>query len=135
VIGVDEENNLGDPTLWPSDHPLSIDNPNFDHWDWNKGYVFMKVEGLGDAADPMTGSADSTLIYHIGTQVFARTVTIPTTVSLVEGGSAMYHIEVDVKEIFNGLNLVEDRDTHTGNNMPLAGEIADNFAVAVRAHE
>jgi len=135
VVGVDEETNLSDPTLWPSDHVLSIDYPTFDHWDWNKGYVFMKVEGNVDGSTPMTGTADSTLIYHVGTQNFARTVTIPTTVSLAEGGTSMYHIEIDVKDIFTGLDMGVDFDTHTGNNMPLATEVADNFANAITAHE
>lgn len=135
VIGVDEEANLGDPSLWPSDHPLSIDNPDLDHWDWNKGYVFMKVEGNVDGSDPMSGTADSSVVYHVGLQNFARTITIPTTITLAEGGTSMFHCQVDVEAIFNGLDLTEDFDTHTGNNMPLATEVADNFAAAVTAEE
>ncbi len=135
TIGIDQETNTSDPTLWPSDNVLSIDYPTFDHWNWNMGYVFMKVEGSVDGSTPMSGSTDSTMIYHIGTENFARTIDIPTTVSLVEGGTAMFHIDVDVKDIFTGLDMSTDFDTHTGNNMPLAALVADNFAVAVRAEE
>lgn len=135
VIGVEEEANLSDPSLWPSDHALSIDNANFDHWNWNKGYVFMKVEGNVDGSTPQTGSADSSVVYHVGTQSFARTITIPTTVSLAEGGTTMYHCQVDVEAIFNGLDMAADFDTHTGDNMPLATSVADNFVTAVTAEE
>ncbi len=135
VVGVDEEANLSDPSLWPSDHPLSIDNPTFDHWSWNTGYIFSKLEGNVDGSTPQTGSADSSFVYHVGMQNFARTVTISSTVTLAEGGTTMFHIEVDVEALFAGLDMTSDFDTHTMNNMPLATSVADNFVTAIAAEE
>ena len=131
VLGVDETSNTGDPSIWPDDHVLSINYPTFDHWNWNMGYVFMKLEGMVDGSATQTGTADSTLVYHVGTQTMARTVTINSTVTIAEGGTGMFHIDVDLKDVFEGLDMTQDLDTHTGNNVPLATQVADNFVNAI----
>ena len=43
-IGVDQENNHKDPTLWPPTHPLSPQLPTM-HWGWAAGYRFCTLEG------------------------------------------------------------------------------------------
>ncbi len=43
-IGVNEEVNHADPSLWPSDHPLFPKLPSM-HWGWTGGYRFVAMEG------------------------------------------------------------------------------------------
>ena len=43
-IGVDQDNNHGDPSAWDASHPLSPKSPSM-HWGWNAGYRFVAMEG------------------------------------------------------------------------------------------
>lgn len=45
-IGVDEDHNHLDPTIWPADHPLAPQFPSM-HWGWASGYRFVALEGYG----------------------------------------------------------------------------------------
>lgn len=43
-VGVDPGVNNGDPSLWPSTHPLAPKFPSM-HWGWAAGYRFVALEG------------------------------------------------------------------------------------------
>ena len=45
-IGVHSPVNNGDPSLFPSTHPLAPKNPSM-HWGWASGYRFLVYEGEG----------------------------------------------------------------------------------------
>ncbi len=49
AVGVDEQANHGDPTLWDSDHALAPQVPSM-HWGWASGYRFVAFEGMSGAA-------------------------------------------------------------------------------------
>jgi len=66
-IGVDQENNHKDPTLWPSTHPLSPQIPTM-HWGWTAGYRFCTLEGYAGAK----GFTPSTKfeVHSVGDQLY-----------------------------------------------------------------
>ncbi len=47
-IGVPKIPNGGDPSVYPSNHPLAPQNPSM-HWGWAAGYRFLVYEGVGGA--------------------------------------------------------------------------------------
>lgn len=53
-IGIDEDTNHADPSLYEVDHPLALQEPSM-HWGWAGGYRFIVVEGnTGDTfEDPV----------------------------------------------------------------------------------
>lgn len=48
-IGVDQETNHLDPSLYPMGHPLAPKFPSM-HWGWAAGYRFVAIEGFGGAS-------------------------------------------------------------------------------------
>lgn len=42
--GINPDYNHLDPTLYPSGHPLALENPSM-HWGWTAGYRFLAIEG------------------------------------------------------------------------------------------
>ena len=45
-IGIEEDLNHADPTLWGAQHPLGPKSPSM-HWGWAGGYRFIALEGNG----------------------------------------------------------------------------------------
>ena len=46
-IGVAQEINHNDPSLWYASHPLAPQIPSM-HWGWSAGYIFVALEGMID---------------------------------------------------------------------------------------
>jgi hypothetical protein len=65
-LGVQNALNHSDPTLFPTNSDLNIINANDMHWDWNPGYIFVKVEARVDTIPDATENFDHNVVYHIG---------------------------------------------------------------------
>ena len=127
TLGLDSAINHSDPTTYPATNPLSIQSPGI-HWDWNSGYIFMKVEGNVDTTLAANGPLDFQYFYHIGMDNFKRTIDFSTSAFTVASGSD-YEIglEFDLLKMLNNVDMRTENVTHTMNNMPLAMKIADNW--------
>lgn len=132
-IGVSDPANTSDPSTWPDDHALSSSSATHDHWSWNSGYVYIKIEGMVDGSAGMNEPVDDDFIYHVGTENFLRSVSISHDLTLAEGGEGTLHLMVDVEKFFDGLDMTADFDTHTMNDMPLANKVANNVAASIMA--
>lgn len=79
------------------------------YWTWNSGYIFLKLEGLSQAAPSSQGNA---FFYHIGgyggfstkTINNLKTITLdmPTTATLRTDMTPTAHILADVLKVFDG---------------------------------
>lgn len=65
-LGVQHSLNHSDPTLFPTNSDLNIINANDMHWDWNPGYIFVKVEARVDTIPDAVENFDHNIVYHIG---------------------------------------------------------------------
>lgn len=65
-IGVDASVNHNDPSAFSASSWLNISNSNDMHWDWNPGYIFMKVEARVDTIPDGTALFDHFVIFHCG---------------------------------------------------------------------
>jgi len=78
-VGVDTTNNGQTEenfTTRSSDDPLSIQDPKM-HWNWNMGYIFVKLEGVFD--NDGDGTPETGFEYHVGTNSMLRNVDLTTS--------------------------------------------------------
>ncbi len=134
-IGIDEVTNSQSETdfaSWPANHPLAAQSPSM-HWNWLSGYIFLKLEGLVDTDDD--GTPDAPLVAHTGTNNLRQNITLTIHQEVDE---AMNHVmlEFDLAKLLDGIDIVNDNVTHTGDNIGLATDIMNNFqdAFAVSHH-
>jgi len=131
AIGVDPSLNNGDPSVYPEEHPLSIYTG--EHWGWNTGYIFFKLEGRFDT----TGTA-STLtdffLFHIGTNQLYLEKEFTKSFS-AEGDTTRLRVILDADKLFysatDTIDLATDPNTQTTDNFPLAERMKNTLSEAL----
>ncbi len=105
-------------------------------WDWNTGYIFLKLEGTSPAA-PVNATGQHNYVFHIG--LFGRNGTPNNlrTVSLMFGGQeampattgiSTVQIRADVQKIFDGKTRLSLAQTPDIMISPKSAEVATNYA-------
>lgn len=110
-LGLDSGINHGDPTVWPSDHPL---NPNLTglHWGWSGGYIFHAFEGMYKATDTTSSSGFS---FHTATMEFVSEYFLPINFE-IGSNSVKATVVADAKQYFenpNGIVLKDKAVSHS----------------------
>jgi hypothetical protein len=113
------------------------------YWSWNSGYIFVKVEGTSPQAPLNSSTGARTLEYHTGlfggkdspTLNNLKKVTITSTAesARVRDGhtgeeAPMFHLYVDVLEMFTTPNTFKVSDEPTSHAGPFSQKIAENYA-------
>lgn len=132
-IGVDAATNSQSETDFterPADDPLALQVPEKMHWNWNVGYIFLKINANVDTDGD--GTPETYTEYHLGTDNLLTTVTLADD-ALVQDGEIDLRFQLD--QLFSSIDLSTAGATHVMDNMPLAMEIADNYALAFRLNE
>lgn len=65
-IGVNPTDNHADPAAFANDNPLNITIADDMHWNWNPGYIFLKIEAKVDTLDDGNALFDHNVVLHIG---------------------------------------------------------------------
>lgn len=129
AVGVDSTLNFKDPSEYPSAHPLSIFNGS--HWNWNTGYIFLKIEGNIDTVPYGSGSLDKAFLYHTGTLPLYREVQLNEGFTVPEDGSYLYPVRVDVNRFFyndtDTMDVMNENFTHTIGAFHIAEKITNFF--------
>lgn len=111
-LGVDERWNHEDPASFENDHPLGFDH-NSNHWSWNNGYIFYKIEGNYSTKDD--GVLDGSFLFHMGTDELYKTISLNKEINIETNGTAEVVLNVDLKNIFfeeGGLDLKTEFRSH-----------------------
>jgi hypothetical protein len=126
-LGVRQDLNGSDPSIFEANHPLSY-NSNM-YWSWATQYIFVKFEGW-----VKDGSNDVSWFIHTGTSVLYRpNVVIEKAIKVEAGKENTVFITLNFDKAFslpNALDLVEDGKSHTEDNFELAKNFSDNLKVA-----
>ena len=133
-IGLDAEQNAGNPTGYPNGHPLSISQNTY--WDaWGK-YKFFMIEGKGDWDGD--GTLSNIYGYHTGFDVCYRELIFDKQLNLSRYNdiAELINVEFEVNDIFFGQDTVDMKinpswhgDTST---IETALILSDNFKDAIK---
>jgi hypothetical protein len=98
-------------------------------WGSTLKYTNIKIEGL---VKPNGSNTFYPLMYHVGTPVNFRTITITQPIALSKDKDNALTISIDLKKTLDGSNpmnllLQTERVTQTTDNEPLATKFADNI--------
>lgn len=116
-IGVEAPTNNGDPSLWPSTHPLAPKSPSM-HWGWSAGYRFIALEGK---AGP---SLSTTYEMHgLGNANYFEQTVMAAGVN--SGSNVNINLDADYREGVNGINVASGPIDHGANATDL--ELIKNF--------
>lgn len=136
VVGVDSTKSVADASLRKGIlDPLSgPTNEEAMYWDWNPGYIFLKMEGTS----PVVTSPNSKFYYHIGGfgGRTSKTLNNIRTVKVDFGGkkaivtaalSPEVHLLADVQKVFNGSTKVSILEHPAVMFVDYSKNIADNY--------
>lgn len=132
-VGVDSAANHADPTTYASDHVLSASSSTFDHWSWNSGYIFLKIEGLADTTAAMNGTVDGPIELHIGTDAQLKSIMLMEDFTITNAEQKELHLTIDWGKALESVDL-RNAVTHTMDNMMLATQVMNNFTGAFSLH-
>lgn len=138
LIGVDSVRSLADISLRTGVLDPGTTDHDAMYWDWNTGYIFMKLEGTSAVAP----AAQNRLFqYHIGgfgggydgkkTINNLRSVALPFGSDQLVIGSSLTPIidfQTDALQVFNGPNKLSIAQNSSVMFATLSGGIADNYA-------
>jgi len=136
-IGVPPELNKDqDPTVYPNDHPLSVNGAQGMFWSWNTGYIFVKFEGKADLDGVEGNEILSPFAFHCGEDLLFRTHVIDNYAFTVsEEIATPIDIRFNVEKFFysdnDTIDIAVNNLTHTSGNLPLAERFTDLFNLAI----
>ena len=96
-VGVDATNNHGDPTLWPSNHPLAPKSPEM-QWGWAAGYRFVAIEGKSGANLQFEYQ-----IHALGDELYNATTIV--THGTDHNGALMIALNADYEQSLKEINV------------------------------
>lgn len=126
-VGIDSATNHADPASYPAGDPLEIKTPG-NHWGWNAGYRFVRVDGSIDKDGD--GTFETPVQYHIGTDNLLTNVSQTTTFVTSNSTLAEVTLEIDIEKLFTGIDLAVDSVTHVADNLPAAQAFVANIPSA-----
>lgn len=127
AIGLDSLANDSDPSLFDSEHPLSISQNT--HWSWASKYKFLMLEGRVDTLG--NGDLDGIFSYHTGFNSMYREIVIPLNGIEVIEDSTIINIEFDLNKLVNGasgtIDFVEQSAAHSELDIEIFQTLSDNL--------
>ncbi len=141
LMGVEGLDNRIAPEDAPAQHPLAPKSPSM-HWNWNAGYVFLRLDGLVDvdgdgAVDASTGTprdpASGQWRLHSGGAANALTVAIDQAFELDGGERQDLALRVDLARMVQGIDLddASERWCMTGGCQDVVDTAKANAAAAI----
>jgi archaellin len=128
-FGVDTAYNHDDPTVWPTSSPLNILVANDMHWDWNPGYIFLKVEAKVDTLSDGIDNFNHYVVFHVGGDNLLQTINLSGyNWSQVSQGLYQLPLKLDMQKFLqNGAQTIDVKTEHSSHS--LAGEEALSLKV------
>lgn len=130
-VGVDAADNdqtEADFDSRSADDPLArqVDVPM--HWNWNAGYIFVRIDALVDLDGD--DQPETPMEYHLGTDNFKRDISLVLNTDIDDDAQTITW-GFDVAKLFTGLDLSVNYSMHTGDDPASAITFANNIADAI----
>lgn len=130
-LGLDSILNNSDPNAFAAGLPLSYSqNTYWQSWDT---YIFTTLEGRADA-DVNGTTFNNSFLYHLGQDELYRDISLARNLTITDTDATTITLHLDFSKIFDQsgsvLNLLQENNTQTIDNFPLAQKITNNFATA-----
>ena len=129
TLGLDSATNHSDPTVFDTTNPLAIQTPSM-HWDWNSGYLFMKLEGRVDTTIKGTGVPATEFFYHLGMDGMERTIDLPLKFLIGTSSADTVRVKFDLAILLACVDMRVETSTHSFDNHALAARMADRWQAA-----
>jgi hypothetical protein len=136
VIGIDSLRSVSDISRRKGilDKDSGPTNEEAMYWDWNPGYIFLKLEGISDSAT----SANSRFYYHIGgfggltektlNNIRSSKIDFGNQRAVVsEDAATQINLKADILKVFNGPTTLSIKKNTSVMFMPYSTNIADNY--------
>jgi len=104
-IGVFAPINNGDPSLWPTNHPLSFKSPSM-HWGWASGYKFVAFEGTSGA------NFGQTFQFHGLDSVNYFETSVNAVYTENSNGTLVMHIDANYENIIQDIDVSAGASSH-----------------------
>ena len=129
-VGIAGTTNRIDPSQVPAAHPLAKQTDRNNHWNWNAGYLFLRIDGQVDTDNDTV--PDEEWAVHLGTAKFLKEVTLMKAFTLNDGDHAALKISLNYGALLADVDLNDpgQRICHTMNNLPVANAVASKIADA-----
>ena len=136
IIGIDSLRSVSDASKRKGvlDKDAGPTNEEAMYWDWNPGYIFVKLEGKSDSAT----SANGSFYYHIGgfggliektlNNIRSAKIDFGSQIATVsENASTQINLKADILKVFNGPTTLSIKKNTSVMFMPFSTNIADNY--------
>lgn len=139
-LGVDILYNHSDPSAFENDNPLNIAIANDMHWDWNPGYIFMKVEAKVDTLNDGIANFNHFVVFHIGGDSFIQPFSF-TAINWVPiaPDKNVFPLKLDMQKFLqnNGqtIDLKTEHISHSAAGQEaLSQKVIENFNAAISSY-
>lgn len=136
-LGVDAQYNHSDPSAFENENPLNIMIANDMHWDWNPGYIFLKVEAKVDTLLDGIDNFNHFVVLHIGADSFIQSLSF-TSINWVatETNTHSLALKVDMQKFLNNngqsIDLKTEFTSHSAAGQEaMSLKVIENFKDAI----
>jgi hypothetical protein len=107
-LGIDKETNHSDPSVWPSNHPLSLEYSTM-HWGWVAGYTFIAIDGsVKDIFDRWLNHFQ----YHLVGNQYYTTILVNNIEAIYTGDKIIIELNTELSKMLEGVNLAVNNNIH-----------------------
>jgi hypothetical protein len=121
-FGVDSTLNHDDPTIFETTNPLNILIANDMHWDWNPGYIFLKIEAKVDTLSDGIDNFNHYVVFHVGADAWLQKLNL-TDLVWSQSGQHTYllSLKLDMQKFLqNGDRTIDVKTEYSSHS--IAGE-------------
>ena len=139
-LGVDPAVNHNDPSAFANNSPLNIAIANDMHWDWNPGYIFIKVEAKVDTIVDGSDNLNHFVIFHVGTDAFVQNMNFNSlNWQTVSEHLHLLPLKLDMaKFLQNGAQTIDLKTEYTSHSAAgqetLSLKVIQNFKDAISTY-
>lgn len=133
-VGIDGLTNKVDVSQVAAGHPLAKQTDRNNHWSWNAGYIYLRMDGLVDGDGD--GTPESDWDVHLGTPDFLTTVELDFDFHLHADEPSELHVMVDYAAFIQDVDYSNSDNflCHTMNNLPVAQKVGASISDAFMFH-